>query len=317
MRVLVASAPVAHLDAARAGAALASAWAARGAELAVVPVAAAGAGFTAAWADLTGGRPVPGADGCSRGRAGMCVDLATASAAPSSAAAGGLLVRALAGGPVPGEVWLDAGAVGWADGGEGFWHALEPVRDALAGARLHLVVAAEQAELHLTGFRGITAVAGRAAGMHPGDMLAADQALVDWCATIGPAGLGTTPGSGAAGGLGAAVLALGGDVVTGPAQCARIAGLADTVRAADVVVCGIDLLDFGTKGGDVLPLVSELAEQGGRPLVVVTRHNWVSARELRTMGVEQAFSLCDDPAELPDAADVTARAATAARTWSW
>lgn len=317
MRVLVAAAPVANLTSAQTGAALARAWAESGARLAVVPMTDAGAGFTRSFADLTGaGVVTDGGIVRADGPAGTALAIVD-SAGGGSGGLGRAVVEAMAvdASRTP-DLWVEVGAFPWEDGGRGFWEATAPVHDRLRD-HLHLVTTADQLELHLTGFRGITAVAGRATGMHPGDMLAADQELVDWCAGIGRPELGTTPGSGAAGGVGASVLALGGDVVTGPAALSALSGLERSVAQADLVVTAVDLLDFGTKGGDVLPYLSDLAGDAGVPLLVLCRQNWISPRELRTMGVEQAVGLCASPDDLPDGPALTRLAAPVAADWRW
>lgn len=326
MRVLVATGAFANLTSAQTGAAMAQAWAELGAQCAVVPVAEAGKDFGRAWADLTGAEPVARfGDAVYAGPAGMAVrhDLGQPDQSHdegSSEPVGSLVRDVLAWAreqdhPLS-ELWLEVPAFDWADGGAGFWRATEAEHDALRALRLHLVATSAQAEQQLTGLRGITAATMHASGAHPGELLAADQALVDWCATMGSTDLGTTPGAGAVGGLGAAVLALGGGLVTGPAECARLADLPASMAVCDLVVTGYDELDFGSKGGDLVPRVTEEAERAMRPVVVLARRNWISARELRTMGVEQGYSLAED-AEVLDPAALTAAARSAARAWHW
>ncbi|MEL4357365.1 MULTISPECIES: glycerate kinase [unclassified Luteococcus] len=310
MRVLCCTGAFANLTSAQTGAAMARAWAELGAQCAVVPIGETGKGFAQAWTDLTEGRDaglallVTAGEGDPAGSQAVGVQLAAAVAHAAARAQ-----------PVP-EIWLEVPDFDWADGGAGFWRAIEAVRAELSGVPIHLVTTAAQAGLHLTGLRGITAAGMHASGAHPGELLAADQELVDWCAELGDPSLGTAPGAGAVGGLGAAVLALGGDVVTGPAECARLAGLAHTARRCDLVVTGYDELEFGTKGGDLLPLVTDLAEQASRPVVALARRNWISARELRTMGIEEGYSLARDGGGL-DQQGITAAARPVARTWSW
>ncbi len=328
MRILVASAPFAGLTSAQTGAALARAWAEFGAQLAVVPIAESGRGFSRAWADLTDATEQEWGAGLEvfTSSVGLAVHvLSEATSLPDTPSAsrevGQRLAKVLNSAERAGlstrETWLEVDHASWADGGEGFWRALHEGVVPQADWQLHLVTTSAERELHLTGFRGITAARGRVDGIHPGDMLAADQALVDWCTSIASPELGTTLGSGALGGLGAAVLALGGDVVTGPGECARLAGIDETSSLADVVVAGYDLLEFGSKGGDVLPLLAAVAEGAGRPLVAVSRFNWISARESRTMGVEQVFGLCGQPDVAPGEAELTELAVPVARTWCW
>lgn len=356
MRVLVATGAFSQLTSAQTGAALARAWAEFGAQCAVVPIGEAGKGFGQSWADLVGADSVGlrQVDGLQvelyhrAADASLCLGIRSPRTddedAASSAPVGTALRQALDDFPAPSpgaprEVWLELDAGSWHDGGAGFLAALGAradvglaggvdglagisvldlagVRTRLTGIRLHLVTSGEQAQRHLTGLRGITSARGHALGQHPGQMLATDQALVDLAAAAGAEQLATTAGSGAVGGLGFAVLALAGEVLTGPHACARIAGLEQSLRRADLVVTGYDELEFGTKGGDLLPEVTEAAQQAMKPVVALARRNWISARELRTMGIEEAYSLSAPDVVLDEAA-LTAAAAASARTWSW
>ncbi|GAA1387962.1 glycerate kinase [Luteococcus peritonei] len=356
MRVVVACGAFTQLTSAQTGAALARAWAELGARCAVVPIGEAGAGFGQAWADLVGAEPAGlwqldglqaevhhrPADGslCLALRPEALAEQAVDAA--SSHAAGAALARALADlGPAggPRQVLLEIAEGAWHDGGAGFLAALgaeadvpldqgvaalsgitrldlAPVRELLAGAELHLVTRGEQAERHLTGLRGITSVRGHARGDHPGQMLAIDQALVDLAGAAGVPEAATAAGGGAAGGLGFAVLALGGRVSQGPRLCAELSRLARSMGQADLVVTGYDQLEFGTKGGDLLPEVTELAMQAMKPVVAMSRRNWISARELRTMGIEEAYSLAT-PDQVLDEKAITEASAASARTWTW
>lgn len=329
MRVVVACGPFEGLGPVGTGAAIARSWASLGAEVAVVPMAEAGADFAPAFAALAGANP-------------ECL-LVTCPAQPgqaSSAVVGQCVADALDGaGPEVCSVWVDVAGADWRDGGAGMLAALgatadvpldrgvdalagitridlSPVDARLAGRTLHVVVAPEQDAGHLTGMRGITAAHGHAHGTDPALMLAQDQALVDLAAACGRPELATTAGSGALGGVGFVALLTGGRVATGPSWCAELSGLADTIAQADLVVTGCDQLEFGTKGGALLPLVTGLAEQAMRPVVAVARHNWISAREMRTMGIEEGYTLSPSNQRL-DGSEVTRACLSVARTWTW
>lgn len=329
MRVVVATAAFAQLSPATTGAALARAWAGLGAEVAVVPLGDAGAGFATAWDELTGGRCVVGAPG---GPPPSGLQL------HSSSFPTGELLRAA---PRSGdEVVVDLAGIHAHDGGAGLLAALGctadtpltsgvaalggittldlgPARDWLAGRELLVAVPASEASAPLCGLRGITSVRGHAGGTDVQVLLETDQALVDLCAALGRPDLATAPGGGAAGGVGATVLALGGRVGSGPALIADRAHLAETIAASDLVVTGSDRLDFGTMGGDSVALVRELAAASLRPVIALARTNFISARELRTISIEAAHSLAASPDVLLDADAITAAAAGVARSWSW
>jgi glycerate kinase len=81
--------------------------------------------------------------------------------------------------------------------------------------------------------------------------------------------LSTVPGSGAAGGLGGALAALGARLVPGLDLIAEHTGLADAVRGADAVVTGEGKLDAESFNGKVVGGVVELARRHGVPALVV------------------------------------------------
>ena len=110
---------------------------------------------------------------------------------------------------------------------------LGAVRDLLGDVELVGVVPTAERDAQLLGLRGITSRRGRAAGEDPAPLLAADSALQRLTELVAP-GHATAPGAGACGGLGWAVLALGGRLVTGPEL-----GLADV--AAEVRSGGLRL----------------------------------------------------------------------------
>ncbi|MGJ6980988.1 glycerate kinase [Aestuariimicrobium soli] len=359
MRVVIATDSFPAVSSARAGAAMGAAFAERGAQVAVVPIGAAGRGFGAAAADLLGApvEALTLDDAILTLTRTPTVAVVTAPAevdpvdleAPSGidrSASSLTLGRAAALVLDEGtdELVLEVGATAIHDGGAGLLAALgatadvaldrgvdglrgigsldlAPVRERLGTTSLTLVVSADEAPRHLVGLRGITSVKGHAAGVvtDPADLLALDQALVDLASACAAPELATTPGAGAAGGLGFAVLAVGGRVVTGSQWCSERAGLPTTAKAADLVVSGGGRLDFGTMGGEVLAHVTQLAGDALRPLVVVAGSNFISPRELRSVGVEAAYSVRPgtEDVDTVTADEITEATGPVAASWSW
>lgn len=363
MRVVVAADRFPGLSSAQAGAAMATAWAELHAQVAVVPMGNALEGFQQALADLLAGTSEVFSDGTSvltaPHQGGLLVavrpDHVPARAGvdehASSAVIGHALREAVDGARRQGrvdDVVLELGDIGAHDGGAGLLAALgatadcsltegvaglegghrvdlSPVREWLGDARLTLVTPVEVARGTLVGLRGITSVRGHAAGLDPATLLATDQRLVDLAEAMDSTAASREPGAGAAGGVGHAVLALGGRVQTGAEFCRDLSRLPTTMRRADVVVTGVGQLDFGTMGGDVLTVVSAAAGEALRPLVVITEHNYISARELRSVGVEAAYSVRPEPASEDagsprppvDADELTAASRGVAATWTW
>ena len=110
----------------------------------------------------------------------------------------------------PRRVWLDLVSDDVHDGGAGFRSALG---ESLDGIDLVGVVPESERDRLLLGLRGITSMRGRQIGDDPARLLAVDAGLAELAAAWG---VPDQPGAGACGGVGLAVLALGGRLATGP-----------------------------------------------------------------------------------------------------
>ncbi len=350
MRVLVATDAIGELSSGAAGAAIGRQFAEVGATVAVVPVGEAGIGFVAACAELWG-VPLTRAKGVPSARSGGMV--AAAPPGPGqpdtgfdgAASSGGLASGWEPPGP-DGTIYLDLTGNAAHDGGAGLLAALGATasvpldegvqalggitaldlagaRSALNGSRLVGVVPLDEMDTPLLGLRGITSRRGHAAGMDPAVLLATDEALSQLAAEASRASGGSRdllqhPDAGACGGAALAILALGGDVMTGPDAIAEMTGLAQTLESADLVVTGCTQLDFGTSGGPVLRRVAELAESHTSPVIAVAGQNYVSSRELRSMGIEQAYSLAPDvKPETLGAEEIGRGMEVVVRQWVW
>ena len=81
--------------------------------------------------------------------------------------------------------------------------------------------------------------------------------------------LATVEGSGAAGGLGGGLAALGARLVPGFGLIAEHTGLDEAIRSADAVITGEGKLDEESFNGKVVGGVLELAQERGVPALVV------------------------------------------------
>ncbi len=356
MRVVVATDAIGSLSSAQAGAVLASGW--TNASVTVVPAGDAGGGFPQAVADSWGVELVSGvlADGLlSWAESGGSVVIAVAEGEPSADAAIPLTASSVRLGaavryvlqhsaaPVS-RILLDCAAVDTHDGGAGLLAGLgatadvdltggvaglasitridiEAVRRLLGSAALVGVVPANQLSQPLLGLRGITSLRGRAAGLDPAQLLATDGALEQLARLVGePAA--RLAGAGAGGGVGFAVLALGGRLTSGPALAFQSAGSAASVRAADLLVTGCSVFDFATRGGGVVAEAARVAAEALRPCIVVAGEVLIGGREMRTMGIEAAYPVGTSSTDRPVGGDVTAEqlaavASRVARSWQW
>lgn len=204
---------------------------------------------------------------------------------------------------------LDAGALGLV-GLTGL--DLSRPRAGLDGIELIGVLPSDQRYDELLGLRGWASRFGRQADADPQLMLSSNDGLA---ALLSAMGVADGPGVGAGGGLAAAVLALGGRLVTGPDLCAEASGLEHSVAQADLVITGADTLDFAARGGPVVAAMAEWAEASLKPCVAVAREVAISTRELRVHGIESAHAIGGDATM--GAAELEQRAAGVASSWLW
>ena len=166
----------------------------------------------------------------------------------------------------------------------------------------------------LLGASGSAAVFGPQKGLDPADVERADAGLARLAALL-PADP-TTPGAGAAGGVGFGLLAWGARLVPGAAEVAELIGLRAALAAASVVVTGEGSFDGQSSAGKAPTHVAALAAQAGVPVALVAGR---IAPEADTSGFAASVSLTDlagsgtaamaDPAHwLRDAGAALARA---------
>jgi glycerate kinase len=199
---------------------------------------------------------------------------------------------------------------------------LDAARDRLAGIEL---VVASDVDSTLLGMFGATKTYGPQKGLDEEQVIVVDGLLDRFV----DAAAGTTPaqrrvadqkGAGAAGGLGFALLLLGGQVTSGIDLVAEAVGLPALAATADLVVSGEGRYDFQSRAGKVVFGVARAAAEAARPCIVLAGQVEVGGREMRAMGVESAYAMADvvglDQAMQDPHASLTALAERVARTWS-
>ncbi|MDG4840736.1 glycerate kinase [Micromonospora sp. WMMD967] len=166
----------------------------------------------------------------------------------------------------------------------------------LRGVRL---VAATDVDNPLLGLHGASNVFGPQKGADRADVLLLDAALERFAAVLErdlpgcPAGLGTVPGGGAAGGIGAALLALGGGCESGIGLVTAATRLDDALDTADLVITGEGSFDHQSLRGKVVAGVAGAARDRGVPCVVVAGQVSTGRREAASAGVTDAYSLVE------------------------
>lgn len=243
----------------------------------------------------------------------------------SSYGLGGLLLAAVAAGAREVVVGLGGSAVNDAGAGmlaalgagpvDAAGHPLPPGGAALAGAAGLAgvprfgsggaraggvsLVAATDVDNPLLGEDGASVVFGPQKGASAADVRALEAALARFAEVLVaglpgcPAELAVLPGGGAAGGLGAALLALGARCESGTALVRRLTGLDAALDAVDVVITGEGSFDHQSLRGKVVAGVAEAARERGLPCLVVAGRVAIGPEEAAAAGVTGAFSLVD------------------------
>ena len=350
MRILVMADTIGALSSQEAGSVISSGW--DGAQVTVLPVGASGHDFAHAYADQLGaelGQLVGGEYLVTTARTGtVAVAQVTGPAggtgipyAASSRPLGETMADLLRPGVLrpgpPERLVVDLSGLWVHDGGAGLLAGLGATADRpldagvtgltgitsldlgpalalLQHTDLVGVVPADQLSTPLLGLRGITSL--RRDPDQPELMLSTDATLAAYAQLAGPE-LSARPGAGACGGLGLAILALGGRLSTGPALALEPVDL----RGVELVVTGCSVFDFASRGGGVVAAAAEVAAEVIAPCVVEAGEVLIGSREMRTMGIEAVYAVHESSLDAPVGAvtdaELAACARRVARSWRW
>ena len=193
----------------------------------------------------------------------------------------------------------------------------------VAGARRRVegaeLVIASDVDNPLLGIKGATKIYGPQKGVTEERLVTLDAWLQHF-AELTDRKLAAAPGAGAAGGLGFALLMLGGTRRSGVDMVMEAVGLAEKMQDADLAVTGEGAFDFQSGSGKVPYGVAEVAAQHLVPCIALAGQVQIGSREMRALGVESAYSVVDLVGEeraLGAPAEALAELATrTARTWS-
>lgn len=223
-------------------------------------------------------------------------------------------------------------------GGAGLIAVREPDLAGLAAARERFagveLVAATDVASPLLGLQGASAVFSEQKGATPEEAQVLEGALGHFADVVRRAlppatdlltgrerRLDREPGAGAAGGVGYALLLLGGRRVSGVETVLSAVGLERLVAAADLVITGEGCLDWQSLQGKVVAGVAELASAHATPAVALAGQVLIGRREAMAMGLAGSYAVADKHADLaPVMADpvgtLADRAERVAATWS-
>lgn len=200
---------------------------------------------------------------------------------------------------------------------------LAPALRALNGAR---IVVLSDVENPLVGRRGALAVFGGQKGLPTGDaevLRGYDSWMVGYGRLLDtaiaearaqgllrvPEGVRTfgsvlgVPGAGAAGGLGAALLALGAELRSGVETVLDLIGFDERVRDADLVITGEGNMDEQSAAGKAPVGVARRAKRYGKPVVAVVGGRADNLDAVYGQGVDLVLPICRKPMDLEQALD--------------
>lgn len=193
---------------------------------------------------------------------------------------------------------------------------LDALDTRLAGVRLRVAC---DVDAPLTGARGAAAVFGPQKGATPAMVEVLERGLANLgeiYASIAGRDIAGVPGAGAAGGVGAALIAvLGASLEPGTAILFETAGLPSAVAAADLVVTGEGRLDASTLFGKAPARVADLARTHGVPVVAFCGRQDPAAAEALARRFDAIIEISspDIPWEIAKAGAESALAVAATR----
>lgn len=111
------------------------------------------------------------------------------------------------------------------------------------------------------------------------------------------------PGAGAAGGLGAALLALGAELRSGVETVLDLVGFDERVRDVDLVITGEGNMDEQSAAGKAPVGVARRAKRYGKPVVAVVGGRAVNLDAVYGQGIDLVLPICRKPMDLERALD--------------
>lgn len=194
------------------------------------------------------------------------------------------------------RIVIGLGGSGSTDGGRGMVDVLgglAAARDLLDGAEL---IVASDVEHPLLGPMGAASVFGPQKGADAQTVAVLEDRLAAWADELNAfAGrtINDDPGAGAAGGLGAALIALGGRRESGAAIIAEYTGLDADIAAADLVITGEGRFDDQSLHGKVVSALAAGARSRQIPVLVLAGQVTLDQAALQAAGISSAHSITD------------------------
>lgn len=165
------------------------------------------------------------------------------------------------------------------------------------------LVAAADVENPLLGRDGAARVFGPQKGADDLAVRRLERSLTRWADLLGEiAGrdVRDVPGAGAAGGLGAALIALGASVESGAGVVRRLTGLDTALDAAQLVVTGEGSFDFQSLRGKLVTRIAGAAAERGTPCLVLAGRVSVGRRRAAAAGIDHAYAVAEHVGSVED-----------------
>lgn len=154
----------------------------------------------------------------------------------------------------------------------------------------------------LCGVNGASYIFGPQKGANPEMVKLLDQSLKHYGQVIDEQfynGIETVPGAGAAGGMGAALIAfLQAEVRSGIEMTLEVTSFRTIIKDADLIITGEGRLDKQTLSGKVIYGISKIAQEEHVPVIALCGLNELHSEELDELGVASAFSIVPGPCSL-------------------
>jgi glycerate kinase len=214
--------------------------------------------------------------------------------AASSRGVGQLIAAALQAGAA--RIVVGMGGSASTDGGRGLVEqlgGLETGRRRLAGVEL---IAASDVEYPLLGPWGAARIFGPQKGADAATVTALEQRLEAWAAALDETAgrtVSAASGAGAAGGIGAALLALGATVESGAELVAAQTHLRADIAAADLLVTGEGRFDEQSLHGKVVGAIAGAAQSLHVPVLVLAGQVSLDEVALASAGILAARAIAD------------------------
>lgn len=157
------------------------------------------------------------------------------------------------------------------------------------------LVAASDVENPLLGRHGAAHTFGPQKGADPAAVQRLEIGLTRWADVLTAAGrdVRDRPGAGAAGGLGAGLLALGAEFTSGSALVRSLTRLDEALDQVRLAITGEGSFDWQSLRGKLITAVAAGAADRGIPCLVLAGQVSVGRREAGAVGVEQSYAVAE------------------------